>query len=272
MNPISDLKLRILQFALAAVAAVVALLLVTDAQIAGVLGLSSLDLDKAPLLLGRLRLVFRLALLLFLVFLLLGLFLLVRRSLFRHTMTQSTDSRTGVEIVAVDDGIKEAIEEISRDHKAQTLKLWGYSLGWASKLSQHLEGNPQSQLSVEVFVPDGSLVGRLFDDPKAEERTAVLRLRLDEWKALAASRRVKSVRVFAQPTIPNDLGLMVDQRFALLHSYDWDVDGNRLTHKRQAIGKRRFLRVSDGGQTGKYLLEQLGTRLLCRCYDAARCD
>src|SRR6266849_102816 len=156
MKPQSDVALRIMQFVLAVLAAIVSLVLVTDAQIAGVLGLGTTDLGDAPVLLGRLRLVFRLALLFFLILVFLGVFSLIRRSLFPDVFVRGGGTGNAIKIVATDSGINAAIEAISAIRKPQTLRLWGYSLGWAARLSQHLEGNPNSQLAIQVFVPDES--------------------------------------------------------------------------------------------------------------------
>jgi hypothetical protein len=267
MNPQSDIKLRVLQFALAAVAAVVTLVFLTDAQIASVLGLGTADLADATALLGRLRLVFRLAALFLLLLVFHALFAFIKKKLFPDVAPVQDDADSTIGIVDVDDGIKAAIEAISAVRKPQTIRIWGYSLGWASRLSQHLEGTPHPQLSVEIFVPDETLIGSLFKDPKGVERAAVMRLRLDEWKTLVAGRRVRSVHVTLQNAIPNDLGLMVDDKLALVHAYDWSVEGDHLVHRRQESGRRRFLRVTDADETGRYVIEQLATRFLCRSYD-----
>lgn len=267
MKPLADQRLRILAFAVAGGLGIWGVLTLADATMFSMLGLDTAAVGNAGTLLGRLRLVFHIASVLLVVLLVAGLYWLVNRTLFAgESAGEAADN--SVAIVDVDDGIKAVIEALSAERRPRTLRVWGYSLNFSSRLSQYFEDHPRTTLAVEVFVPDESLIGSLFKDPKGTDRASQLRMRREEWIGLASSRRVQSVKVFVQKTIPNDLGLMVDDRVALVHTYDWKVDGDQLAHKRQELSRRRFLRVTDTGETGRYVLEQLTTRFLCRSYDA----
>jgi hypothetical protein len=268
MNPLADQRLRILAFALAGALGIWGVLTLADSTMFSVLGLDTAAVGNAATLLGRLRLVFHIGSVLFVVLAIACLYWLVNRKLFAGG-SASGPVDTSVAIVDADDGIKAAIKAVSGERTSRTLRIWGYSLNFSSRLSQYFEDRPHTTLAVEIFVPDESLIGSLFKDPKSIERASQLRMRRDEWIGLATSHRVQSVKVFVQQTIPNDRGGMVDDRGALIHAYDWKIDGAQLAHKRQELSRRRFLSVTDTGETGRYVLEQLTTRFLCRSYDAA---
>ncbi|GAA2709231.1 hypothetical protein [Actinoplanes palleronii] len=267
MNPLADQRLRVLAFALAGALGIWGVLTLTDATMFSLLGLDPAATGDAGTMLGRLRLVFHLGSVLFVLLVIMALYRLVNRLLFAGGSPAGTGD-TSVAIVDVDDGIKLAITAVSGERRPRTLRIWGYSLNFSSRLSQYFEDHPHPALAVEIFVPDESLIGSLFKDAKGAERASQLKMRREEWIGLATSHRVQSVQVFVQQTIPNDLGMMVDDRLALVHTYDWKVDGSQLSHKRQELSRRRFLNVSDSGETGRYVLEQLTTRFLCRSYDA----
>ncbi|MEU7678496.1 hypothetical protein AB0C42_27195 [Micromonospora taraxaci] len=268
MNSLADQRLRILAFALAGALGIWGVLTLADSAMFSVLGLDTAAVGNASTLLGRLRLVFHVGSVLFVVLAVVCLYWLVDRKLFSGGSTSEVGD-TSVAIVDADDGIKAAIKVVSDERRCRILRIWGYSLNFSSRLSQYFEDHPHTALSVEIFVPDESLIGSLFKDAKGAERASQLRMRREEWIGLAVSHRVQSVKVFIQQTIPNDLGVMVDDRVALVHTYDWKIDGDQLTHKRQELSRRRFLSVTDTGATGRYVLEQLTTRFLCRSYDAA---
>jgi len=270
MGKVTELRIQIFQFFLTAVATVFSLFLITDEQIAGVLVLGQSEFEDNSPLSSRLRVLFKITLLLVLIILILASHSLMRKRWLPRSTPQPSDGGSAVTVVSVDDGIRNTIDRISRDGRAQNLKLWGYSLGWTARLSQHLESNPQPGLSVEIYVPDPALLYQHVHDPKATERAAVLRLRVDEWKALHASRRIGRLEVYECPSIPNDLGVLLDGNFALVHSYTWVVEANGLTHTRQDSARRSFLQVLDGHEVGAEILGQLDVRMLCRSHDSRK--
>ncbi|MCV7434919.1 hypothetical protein [Mycolicibacterium bacteremicum] len=266
-----DVVVEILGLVVATFLGVTAIMSTSDDQMLNWLLLDSSSASNAPDLLQRLRLVFRVAVLLALLIAVLGVYLLTRRWRGRNiSPTVDAIVDDSIEIVSAEDAIAAAIERLQSSPAPQRLIIWGYSLGWAARLSQYIEGTAIPRLTVDIFVTEESSIGVRFSDPKAEERKAVLRLRLGEWKQLADLRRLQRVHIYAHPFIPHDLGLMIDNDFAIIHSYDWDVSSGRIAHSRQSGNKRRFLQISAKGALGSYLIEQLDARFLCRIHDSPK--
>lgn len=170
-------------------------------------------------------------------------------------------------LVEPEKGMQEAIEYLMNHPEAKKLLIWGFSMNWVKNISSYLNGTPHKKLEVKIFIPDEQMIGKNFKTLNIEDRKAMLHMRLAEWRQLAEERMVQNVSVYCHHLIPNDMGLIIDDQFALLGTYDWEQKGNELLHTRISPTDRRYLRLTDKTKADKHLLKIFGNRFLCREFD-----
>ncbi len=189
------------ELVLAVVAILLTILLVSDDQAANIVGLTKSDVQNSAMLLSRLGIVLRLGIVALVVLIFLILFLITMRA-FRDSQPVPVASH----LVTNDVGVGEVIDYLASHPEAHTLRVWGYSLNWASDLTLFLADNRRSKLAVALFVPLTDSVGVRFNDTCGDERKAMLRLRTSEWKELQARGMVASTRIYWAAAVPNGHG------------------------------------------------------------------
>jgi len=256
-------RLNIWRFIVAILALIAAFMLIDEDQVAKALLLSKDQMGDARVLLARLVLVSRIACATSFILFAWALFIFLK-PLFQEPATQ-TQTNKAVFPQAV--CMSEALDHLKRSPAVTSLKIWGYSLNWASQISNYLSENQRQNLHVALFVPAESIIGVKFKDKNAEERKAVQRLRLEEWRQLAQRQMVASVDVYVHESIPNDMGIILDNAILYYGSYDWESRDNELWHRRQPNDARVFIRCDH---ESPFLLDSMAKRLNCRQYDSKK--
>lgn len=188
-------------------------------------------------------------------------------------------------IVRHDDGIDFIIDALWGAARCETLWVWGLSLNWAKNLTSSIRRERHENLTIKIFVPsehvlrdkfvmdvdeaafDESFIGSAAHQEAIRNRLGMLSLRLGEWNRLAPS--VRDVQVFREPVVPNEFGVMVDDKAAVVGTYNWSPRGKYLLHSRQEPGGRWFYRLCGSSSDDLCLLELYRRRFVCREYDAA---
>ncbi|MEV4098308.1 hypothetical protein [Streptosporangium saharense] len=250
---------RLVQVLAALIAILLVVLLADDAQIMSFLGLDANDLQNPGALLDRVRILAKSSLILLFLFLLSAVVLF--SLLWRSKSNSSSD-----DIISIDAGVDEIVKRLYGSD-VEKIHIWGYSFNWQSKISQSLRENPKRGLEAFLYVPALQELDGIIGDANYEERKAILRLRLGEWRSLADSMLIRRLTVVELKQVPSDLGVLLGGDYAIIHSYDWHDSGSVVEHSRQPPSSRKFLRITADSASGRKLLKYISTQLLCRRHD-----
>lgn len=280
-------KSTVLQTIFTIFASILAIFLISDEQVAIILGISKNDLVNPLILLTRLGIVFRVSLIPFIVLIILAIFNLIHKANSSNkneysnkpefSTASSTPDKQTLELVAKPiltetEAVQSVIDYISHHEDIQNIYIWGYSLNWAAKVSLVLRENRHTKLNVKVFLPSQEIIGTKFKVEQSDDRKAVLRIRISEWKKLVELKMISSLICFTHHLIPSDLGIILDDRLMIMSSYDWEAKGNNLYHVSQPIHARKYLQIKGESNFEKLLITHYKRRFLCREFDAEQIE
>lgn len=165
--------------------------------------------------------------------------------------------------------IDKLLEYLAKEADVHSLKVWGYSLNWASSLSAFFQKNPRHNIKVKLFVPNLDKIDALADDEFGTERKTVLQLRLKEWKKLKKDNQIKCLDIYYQNFIPNDLGVLVDEKIGFFGTYNWSLQNNgKIEHSRVEKSKRIRCELNRDDGMSSFLCQYHNQRLICRESDS----
>jgi hypothetical protein len=254
---------QIAGFIVSLIGLIIATLNFSEDQIASILSISKMELSDAPLLLNKLSNCFRFSL----IPLFVSIYIIIVVVYNYFNKKSNIIFKTNIDNNK--NQIKRVLDYIEREPNIQSLKVWGYSLNWVSDISAFLHENPRHGLNVKLFIPNLNQIESLFEDDYITERKTVLNLRLKEWKKLKHDNYINSLDIYYQNTIPNDLGIIIDEKIGFFGSYNWDLQINgKVKHRRIETTKRLRYELNTNELSSKFLCDYQNQRFICREKDS----
>ena len=133
------------------------------------------------------------------------------------TTSQGAATQDALPVMLQPEALKLLISRLANVRGRVELDIWGFSLQWATPVYRFLRDNARPHLSVRLFMA-GSPAWAMDIDYGAVSKSALMKRKdttIHEWLGLASNKRVRDLRVFEVPLLPNDKGVRLGGQVTL---------------------------------------------------------